>query len=76
LDFKNAIKAYRIEACRILLLFIHFHTSAVSHFSLLGRIAPSVNMMKTVPLSNALLTNAIQFEKAKVSQSDGGGFSD
>jgi hypothetical protein len=29
-----------------------------------------------VPLSNALLTNAIQFEKAKVSQSDGGGFSD
>jgi hypothetical protein len=61
------------ERCRLLPLFAHFHANIVFHFNFLNRLAPSVSMMRTLAPSNAFQADAIRFEEAKATQSDGGG---
>jgi hypothetical protein len=48
-DFRNATKADLDRNGRIPPLLTHFHASPVSHFSDLGRLAPSVSVMRTAP---------------------------
>jgi hypothetical protein len=67
-------KSIHIETHRLLPQFPHFHASTVSHFSFLERIAQLLHMMNTAAPFDAFQTDAIQFEDAKASQSDGGGF--
>jgi hypothetical protein len=57
-----------IEACWILPLFTHFHVCIVSNFSFRDLLAPSVSTIRW------FVIDAIQFEQAKASQSDGGRF--
>jgi hypothetical protein len=62
-----------IKTYRILSLFNYFHANIVSHFSFLDR--RQSGMMRTATPSNALSTDAIQFEKDQTSQLDGSPFS-
>jgi hypothetical protein len=64
----------RIETYRILAPWIHFPAITVSDLSFLGNLAPSVSTMRTALPSDAFPIDAIQYEEAKASQSDGGGF--
>jgi hypothetical protein len=62
----------QIETYRIMPLCTHFHANTVSYFSFLEKVAPLVSMMRTAP-TDAFLTDAIEFEKVKASQTYGDG---